>query len=128
MADLTQVVLYGSSLYMAGLAVSLGANPWLDVTHIPSGFPATKLCFDALTPAAVVVDLNEISAEQVLSHLRTYPRLMLIGVDLTSEDILFVSGRHIRIVTMTDMIRLIEEAIGGHRISPPADESAAESG
>lgn len=125
-AHTTQVVLYGSSLYMTGLAVSLTANPWLDVIHIPSCSPTAASGMEAPAPAAIVLDLNEVSPEHIFLYLRTHPSLMLIGVDLTSEDIFFLSGRHVRVVTINDMIQRIAEAIGDHQSFNSEDESTAE--
>ncbi len=107
MADTTRVVVYGSSLYMAGLAASLKADPSLDVTHIHSGSPAFEQCRQAQPPAAFVFDLGEIAADLVLLQLRVCPGLMLIAVDAATEDILVLSGQQVRAVTMNDMARLI---------------------
>jgi hypothetical protein len=101
------VVVYGSSLYMAGLVASLKADPSLDVVHIHSGSLAFEQCRQGLAPAAIVFDLGEMPPDLALAQLRACPGLMLIGVDPASEDILLLSGQQTRAVTMSDMALLI---------------------
>lgn len=107
MADITRVVIYGSSLYIAGLAASLKTNPSLDVNHVCSGSQVFEQCRQAQAPAAFVFDLSEMPAELVLLQLRACPGLLLIGVDAASEDILLLSGQQVRAVTMNDMAQLV---------------------
>lgn len=107
MADKTRVVLYGSSLYMAGLAASLKTDPSLEVTHVSSGSLDVEQRRQAQAPAAIIFDIDEMSAERVLEQLRVCPGLTLIGVDAASEDILLLSGQQVRAVTMNDMAQLV---------------------
>lgn len=126
MADTIRIVVYGSSLYIAGLAVSLTADPLLEVTHIPLRSPATEECSELQMPAAIILDLNEVSADLILSHLQTYPGTKLIGVDLANEDILLLSGHRVRVAAIADMIRLVAEAAGSGSSSPLENRSAVE--
>lgn len=121
MADTTRVVVYGRSLYMAGLAASLKANVSLDVIHILAGSPAFEQCWQAQAPAAFVFDLGEISADLALSQLRACPGLMLIGVDASSEDILVLSGQRARALTMNDLAQLITRTDTDGPLSSLAD-------
>lgn len=119
MADTTRVVLYGSSLYVAGLAASLKTHPSLDVIHTPSGSPAFEQCRQAQAPAVLIFDLGEMPADLVLLQLRACPGLMLIGVDAASEDILLLSGQRTRAMTMNDLAQLITGTdSGGPQLSP----------
>ncbi len=107
MADRTRVVLYGSSLYMAGLAAGLKTNPSLDVIHIHSGAPVCEQYREAQAPAAFVFDIGEMPADLVLVQLRACAGLILIGVDAASEDILLLSGQQVHAVTMSHMVQLV---------------------
>jgi hypothetical protein len=97
---------------MAGLAASLKADLSVDVIHIPSRLPAMEQCLEPLIPAAIILDLNEVSADWVLFKLRAYPDLKLIAVDLASEDFLLLSGQRVHAVTMADIVRIITEITG----------------
>ena len=125
MADTIRVVLYGSSLYMAGLAASLKTNPSLNVIHIHAGSPAFEHCRQAQAPAAFVFDLGEISADLVLSQLRACPGLLVIGVDAASEDILVLSGQRARALTMNDLAQLITATDTGGPPSPPTEPGSS---
>jgi hypothetical protein len=124
-ANITRVVVYGSSLYMAGLAASLKANASLDVIHILAGSPAFEPCRQALAPVALIFDLGEMSADLALSQLRACPGLMLIGVDAASEDILVLSGQRARAVTMNDMAQLITGTDSGGPRSAPTERRSS---
>jgi hypothetical protein len=124
-ADTIRVVLYGSSLYMAGLAASLKTNPSLNVIHIHAGSPAFEHCRQAQVPAAFVFDLGEMSADLALSQLRACPGLMLIGVDAASEDILVLSGQRARALTMNDLAQLITVTDTGGPPSSPTEPGSS---
>lgn len=121
MADITRVVIYGSSLYMAGLAASLKTDPSLDVTHIHSGSLDFEQCRQAQAPAAIVFDIDELSSDRLLIQLRACPGLTLIGVDAASEDILLLSGQQVRAATISDMVQLVTGMGTGHGRSVPAE-------
>lgn len=124
MADTTRVVLYGGSLYMTGLAVSLQANPALDVVHILSGPADIEQVLQSATTAAIVFELEEIPGDLVVDYIGTHPGLTVIRMDLASEDILLLSGQHVCVGKMTDMIRLLTGALSGNPRLSPTDAPA----
>ena len=113
MAGKIRVVLYGRSLYMAGLAVSLQADPALDVVHIRSDAADIEQVLQAAPTAAIVFEMDKLPRNLVVDYMSTHPGLLVIGMDLASEDILLLSGQHVCVGTMADMIGLLTGALRG---------------
>jgi len=102
-----RVAVCGSSLYMAGLAASLQANPDVDVTRIPANAAALSQSLDELAPAVVAFDLYEMPGDLAISLLRDRPELVLIGVDPSSDRMLLLSGRQERPVSAAELLQAI---------------------
>lgn len=110
-----RVAVCGSSLYMAGLAASLQANPDVVVSRIPANTAALTQSLDELAPAAVAFDLGEMPGDLAISLLRDRPELMLIGVDPSSDRMLLLSGRQEQPVSAAELLQAIT---GGPRPTP----------
>ena len=104
-----RVAVCGSSLYMAGLAASLQANPDVIVSRIPANTAALTQSLDEFAPAAVAFDLDEIPGDLAISLLRDRTDLTLIGVDPSSDKLLLLSGREERPVSAAELLQAITE-------------------
>jgi hypothetical protein len=102
-----RVAVYGRSLYMAGIATSLNANPALEVVRIDPNSPAAGPALDELAPAVIAFDLVESPSDLALKLLRDRPGLLLIGVDPSSDHFLVLSGQQTRAEATTDLVHLI---------------------
>ena len=102
-----RVVVCGSSLYMAGLAASLQANPDVDVSRIAANTAALTQSLDEFAPAAVAFDLGEMPGDLAISLLRDRTDLTLIGVDPSSDRMLLLSGRHEQPVSAAELLQAI---------------------
>ncbi len=93
------ILLYGGSIFLAGLAVELQTLPHLRVRR-----QATLDCLEDLTPLdAAIVDLNESCAGEVLALLLTHPDLTLIGVNARGGAVTVLSGRVYRAQTLAEV-------------------------
>jgi hypothetical protein len=123
-----RVAVCGSSLYMAGLAVSLQANRDVEVTRIPANTTALSQSVDELAPALVAFDLGEMPGDLAISLLRDRPELTLIGFDPASDRMLVLSGRQEQPVSATELLLAITGgSVGGslpgfHPPSPPSQK------
>jgi hypothetical protein len=97
----------GSSLYIAGLAASLQANPDVVVLRIPANTVALSQSIDEFAPALVAFDLGEMPGDLAISLLRDRPELILVGVDPSSDKMLVLSGRHEQPVSAAELLRAI---------------------
>src|SRR5512139_1959649 len=89
----TRVVVYGSSIHMAGIAISLKADQSLEVVCVDPHSPTARQSLCELNPAVIAFDLSDPSTSVDVSLLREKPGVLLIGVDPASDEILVLSGR-----------------------------------
>jgi DNA-binding NarL/FixJ family response regulator len=102
----TRVVVYGSSLYMAGIAATLQANPTLEVVRIPTNSTDFPQCLDELAPEVIVVDLGEAASGLAVALLSERPGLLLLGVDPDSDEIMVLSGQRTRVLSGSELALL----------------------
>jgi hypothetical protein len=109
----TRVVVYGSSLNMAGVAVSLKADPGLEVVRIDSHSPSARQCLSDLHPTALVFDPNDPATSLDLAFLHQHPGILLIGVDPASDELFVLSGHPQPALSMNDLFEIIHQARPG---------------
>lgn len=111
MSSAPRLVLYGSSVFLAGLLVELRRNEELEVLALaPCGQNAVQ-CICALCPFAVLFDLGAEHAFAV-SLLHERPDISLIGVDPSSDQLLVLSGRHAQPESVSELVRVVTEQTG----------------
>jgi hypothetical protein len=110
MAPKIRVVVCGSSVYMASLAASLQANPDVEVARIPANPAALSRDMDALAPAVVAFDLDEMPGDLAISLLRDRPELILVGVDPSNDRMLRLSGRREQPVSAAELLQVVRGA------------------
>ncbi len=103
----TQVVVYGRSLYMAGLATSLKAAPLLQVVCRDPSSAVVRQALDELAPAAIAFDLVDLPAEVAFGLVRDRPGILLVGVDPARDDVLVLTGHHEQAMTTADLVELL---------------------
>jgi DNA-binding NarL/FixJ family response regulator len=102
-----RVILYGSSLFMAGLHVSLQRFPDLDISAVEErGWHALQPLIGKRVDA-VVFDLSNGQPEFVLELIKRYPAVVLIGVDPTKDRALVLSSQQPQVLTMQDLVQAI---------------------
>ena len=107
----TQVVVYGSSIAMAGIAASLQADAGLDVVRLNRLGPTSQPSLDELNPAVIAFDLSDPPSGVDLTLLCERPGLLLVGVDPDSDELLIVSSRQRRAVSAADLLEAIDREI-----------------
>ena len=111
----TRVVVYGSSLNMAGMQVSLKADPDLEVVCVDPHAPTAGQRLNELHPAAIVFDLTDPSLGLDVTLLREQPGLLLIGVDPSSDELLVLSSRPAQALSASDLVSVIRKERHGER-------------
>ena len=105
----TRIVVYGSSLNMAGIAASLNARGGLEVVCVEPHSPNSRQALHELHPAAIAFDLNEPFPNLEAALLREQPSLLLVGVDPNSNELLVLSGHPHRALSMADLVEAIRK-------------------
>jgi hypothetical protein len=108
MVDIRKVVLYGNSLFMAGVEAGLKNRDGIEVIHIDASLPDAGQQLDALRPAAVVFDLASPPLRFGLPFVKEHPGLPLIGLDVTSNTVLVLSCRQFTALTVDDLAQVIQ--------------------
>ncbi len=107
------VVLYGNSLFLAGIRTALKERTQLELVTIePAGTNAVSLV-SAHHPTAVVFDTCLAEPDFTLALLRERPEVLMVGVDPSSDVVLVLSARHEKPDLASDLVALIAETCAG---------------
>ena len=113
----TRVIVYGSSLNMAGVAVSLKADSHLEAMWVDPHSPNCRQYLYEHNPAAIVYDLNDPPPDVDIKLLREQPGVLLIGVDPDSNDMLVLSSRSQQALSMSDLVSTIRQQDANSELS-----------
>jgi len=102
-----KVLIYGRSLYLAGISACLEPNESLEVKFIdPHGLQA-KQSLDEFNPETILFDLTDPPNDLDMDLLQQRSGLLLIGVDPSSDEVFVLKGHHNRVVTAGELTQLI---------------------
>jgi hypothetical protein len=106
MAAHARVVLYGNSVFLAGIRADLERDASLELIPIEAGDPDATDMVRACRPRALLFDL---AAEQPRFEvmLRERSDLLLIGVDASSDELLVLSSQPAKAWSISDLVQLI---------------------
>jgi hypothetical protein len=107
--DKRRVLLYGKSLILGTVGISLQQFPHLEVIALSPPLPAAQE-LDALAPDVIIFDVEAAHPESALSLLEACPGLLLIGIDPASDRLLMVSGQQTHALTMQDLVQAIDSS------------------
>lgn len=107
MEERTRVVVYGSSLHMAGIVTSLGAEADLEVVCVAPDSPTAQQDLIEFDPAVITFDLSDPCLDLDIRLLRQRPGLLLIGADPSSDELLVLSSRPAQALSMADLVDVI---------------------
>ncbi len=102
------IVLYGNSLVIEGLAVSLTSYPGLTLHQVNGRGWHWMEQLTALHPDVVIFDLAAGPPDHAFLLLWEQPQVLLIGVDLARHEMFQWAGQCARAQTTQDVIRAIQ--------------------
>ena len=105
------LVLYGDSVFLAGIQAELEADQALALTAIKAGCPDALEQIWARRPQVVLCDLAEGKTDFALALLRAQPELLLIGVDPSSDHLLVLSGLSPPALSVGDLTQVIKGSL-----------------
>jgi hypothetical protein len=106
------VVLYGNSLFIAGVEASLRDRLGLDVVRINATLPDAGQRLIALCPDVLILDLAAHHSEFAIPFLRKHPGLPVIDLDVTSNTVIVLSTQRYTALTVNDLAQVINMPIG----------------
>ena len=112
MAATPCVVLYGNSVFLAGIKADLERKAHeygtaLQLVTIETGSPNVTGLIRASNPRAVLFDLAAEEPGFAATLLREQPGLLLIGVDPSRDELLVLSVRWRRALSLIDLADVI---------------------
>ena len=116
------VLVYGRCMNLAGVAACLKLDADLDVHLVDPDQCSARAVLDAFTPQTIIYDLTDPPADLDLALLGDRPGTQLIGVDPSSDDVLVLTGKRSRAVTMGELAALV----AGYGESAPAPKGNLE--
>ena len=103
------LVLYGNSVFLAGIKAELQSRLTLELITIEIGRPDVTELIRARKPRAVIFDMGTGPLDCVISLLRGQAGLLLIGVDPSSNEMLVLSGCLAQALSITDLVEIIHK-------------------
>jgi DNA-binding NarL/FixJ family response regulator len=126
MADIRKVVLYGNSVFMAGVEASLKSRDEIEVIHIDASLPDAVQELDVLNPAVVIFDLSSPPPLRLgLPFVRDHLGLPFIGLDVTSNTVLVLSCQQYPALTVDDLAQVIQAQLSTPARGVETDGSGA---
>jgi hypothetical protein len=99
------ILLYGDSIFLSGLAAQLQEQDDLDVIQQTSH--AGPLSLDNLD--AIIVDFNDVGADDVLAIMRARPDLKIVGINAPGGAVTVFSGKVYLAHTLADVVGCLEQ-------------------
>ena len=107
------VLVYGRSLNLAGMAASLMLSGDLDVHLVDPYDSCAREALEACAPETIIYDLTDPPTDLDLALLSDRPGTLLIGVDPSSDEVLVLTGKRRRAVTVEALAELVAGEWGG---------------
>jgi hypothetical protein len=101
------VVIFGKTLNLAGISACLKHEEDLVVFEIDPQDPDARQQLEAMTPDVIFFDLSDPSSDLDMVLLRSKPGLLLIGVNPSKDEVIFLKGHSSRVFTTGDLSKLI---------------------
>ena len=119
------VALYGGNLVVSAIGVSLEETGHFQVRQLDPSAPNLLDAPDAPPPDLILFDLAKAATDFAISLLRDHPDTTLIGVDLESRRMLVLSAERSRLLTIEDLVRVLEEVKGGEPVKVRTEETSS---
>lgn len=104
-----RVLLYGKSVILGTLEASLKRHPQMEIRVLSAPFPTVEE-LQALAPDVILFDVAAPRPEAAFALLETYPGLLMIGIDPSSDEMLLLTSHPVQALAIHDLVHLILEA------------------
>jgi hypothetical protein len=101
------MVLYGNSLFLAGIQAELAGHTDFELLAVAADCPDAARLIRERCPAAVVFDLAAAQPDFTVALLQDRPELILIGVDPSSDQVLVLSGRQEQPASVAGLLQVL---------------------
>ena len=103
------LALYGNSVFLAGIKAELSRRLVFELITIEAGCPNIVPVIRARKPRALIFDQTTSLPDFSMSLLYERPRLLLIGLDPSSDEMRVLSNTPAQALSITDLVRVIHQ-------------------
>ena len=101
------VLLFGQSLLLSLVAASLEQSPGLRVAQARTWADARRVLAEHI-PDVLIFDLTDAGESHLLPLLFKNPRLLLVGLDVETNQAVLLSGKEAQSLTLNQIKEIIE--------------------
>ena len=102
------VLLYGNSVFLAGIKTHLVLYPEIELITLDARSPDVMERIRDHKPLALLFDLAEGQPNFAIALLREQPGLLLIGVDPSRDELLVLSSQPVQALSLADLVAVIQ--------------------
>jgi len=113
----SRLVLYGNSMFLAGIKAELERLTSLELITVEVGCPDAATLILSCKPRVVLFDLAAQDSGLAVTLLRERPGLLLIGVDPSRDEMLLLSSRPRQVLSVADLVEVMQSESGGERVA-----------
>ncbi|NJP06015.1 MAG: hypothetical protein HC837_10510 [Chloroflexaceae bacterium] len=103
------IVLYGNSLFIAGMRAGLSNKESMKVVQITSTCTDIEEMLNQLRPNAIIMETVDAQAELVFTLLKKYPGLPVICLDISSNSVHVLHSQYCIASTVNQLVHVIQE-------------------
>lgn len=111
MATPARLVLYGNSVFLAGVKAAFCRYSTLEPIMVAPGRPGATTYIQALKPRVVIYERSAAQLDLLTPLLHGRPDVLLIGIDACSDEITILSLHKEHVSSVVDLIRVIRQQI-----------------
>lgn len=101
------LVLYGNSVFLAGIKTELECRLAHELITVEAGSPNALELIRTHRPGAVLFDLSMAQPDFAIPLLREQPGTLMIGVDVNRDEMLVLSSHPAQALSITDLLNVI---------------------
>jgi hypothetical protein len=102
------LALCGESVLIEGIQASLLDHVGVEIVPLDTSQPGAVQVLDKLSPDVIIFDLTPSHLSWIFTFLRRHTNVILIGLDIGSDQVLFLSGEWRMLPTAADIMKVIE--------------------
>ncbi len=116
------LVLYGNSVFLAGIKADLESRVSLKLITVEAGSADASEQIRAHKPDVLLFDIATGQPEFTVSLLRDRPGMLVICLDPSSNEMLVLSARPQQALSLSDLVKVISEKDLSKREALPQEE------
>jgi hypothetical protein len=102
------LALCGDSVLIEGIEASLQDNEGVEIVRLDTSQPGTVQFLGGLSPDIIIFDLTPSQLSCVFTFLQTHTDVVLIGLDIDCDQVLFLLAEWRRLPTVADLMQVVE--------------------